>query len=146
MRAVIQRVSQAKVEIEGKVVGKTEGGLLVYLSVGKDDSEKDAQFIAEKITALRIFADKEGKMNLSIREVGGKILIVSNFTLHGNCRKGRRPGFDDCAGPEPAQRLYERVIELTRQQGIEVQTGVFAADMKVESVNDGPVTFILDSR
>lgn len=146
MRAVIQRVSRAEVKVEGNTVGKTEGGLLIFLSVAKDDTQKDAQFIAEKITALRIFSDKEGKMNLSVRDVGGKILIISNFTLHGNCRKGRRPSFDDCAGPEPAERLYERVIELTRQQGIEVQTGIFAADMKVESINDGPVTFILDSR
>ena len=146
MRAVIQRVSQAKVEVEGKPTGQIQKGLLVYLSVGADDSEDDAKFFAEKIPALRIFPDQQDKMNLSVVDVGGSILLVSNFTLHGDCQKGRRPSFDDAAKPELAKRLYEKVIELIRQKGINVQTGVFATNMQVESVNDGPVNFILDSR
>jgi len=146
MRAVIQRVSQAKVEVEGNTVGQIGKGLLVYLSVGLDDTESDAKFFAEKIPALRIFHDRQDKMNLSAIDVGGSILLVSNFTLHGDCQKGRRPGFDQAAKPELAKQLYEMVAELIRQQGVNVQTGVFAANMQVESINDGPVTFILNSR
>jgi D-tyrosyl-tRNA(Tyr) deacylase len=146
MRAVIQRVSQAKVKIVDKTIGNIQNGLLVYLSVGADDSEDDAKFFAEKIPALRIFPDQNDKMNLSVVDVGGSILLVSNFTLHGDCQKGRRPSFDQAARPELAKRLYETVVELIRQKGIDVQTGVFAANMQVESVNDGPVNFILDSR
>ena len=146
MRVVIQRVSEAKVEVDGKIVGQIDAGLLVYLSVGKDDEEKDAQFIADKLINLRIFADQQDKMNLSIRDVGGSILLVSNFTLHGNCQKGRRPGFDDAAEPQIAQNLYEKVAALIRLQAINIQTGIFGANMKVTSTNDGPVTFILNSR
>jgi D-aminoacyl-tRNA deacylase len=146
MRAVIQRVSQAKVEVEGNTVGQIGKGLLVYLSVGMGDTENDTKFFADKILALRIFPDQNDKMNLSVIDVGGSILLVSNFTLHGDCQKGRRPGFDQAAKPDLAKQLYEMVAELIRQQGVNVQTGVFAANMQVESINDGPVNFILSSR
>lgn len=145
MRAVIQRVLQAEVTVEGRQVGKIEKGLLVYLGVGKEDTVKDAQFMADKLVNLRIFADQAGKMNRSIQDVDGAILLVSNFTLHGDCRKGRRPGFDAAAGPEAAQKLYEKVTELITEQGTAVEKGVFGEYMHVTSINDGPVTFLLDS-
>ena len=145
MRTVIQRVLQAEVTIDNRQIGKIDKGLLVYLSVGKDDTEKDAQFIADKLVNLRIFADEAGKMNRSILDVGGAILLVSNFTLHGDCRKGRRPGFDAAAEPELAQKLYENVIELVAGQGVNVEKGAFGGYMHISSVNDGPVTFMLDS-
>ncbi len=133
-------------EVGGQTVGQIEKGLLVYLGVGVNDTEEDAKFIAEKIPALRIFADQQDKMNLSVSDAGGAILLISNFTLYGDCQKGRRPRFDDAARPELAQKLYELVVELIKKQGINVQTGIFAAKMLVDSVNDGPVTFILNSR
>lgn len=145
MRAVIQRVSSAKVEVDGETVGQIGGGLLVYLGVGKADTVKDAQFMAEKLVGLRVFGDAAGKMNLSVRDVGGGILLVSNFTLHGDCRKGRRPGFDAAAEPQLAQELYEKVAELIGEQGVAVEKGVFGEHMHVSSVNDGPVTLLLDS-
>ncbi len=145
MRAVIQRVLQAQVAVEGRQVGKIDKGLLVYLGVGKEDTVKDAQFMADKLVNLRIFADQAGKMNRSIQDVDGAILLVSNFTLHGDCRKGRRPGFDAAAGPEAAQKLYEKVTELITEQGTAVEKGVFGEYMHVTSINDGPVTFLLDS-
>lgn len=145
MRAVIQRVSSARVEVASEVVGQIEAGLLVYLSVASGDTERDAEFMAERIANLRIFADSAGKMNLSVQDVGGKVLVVSNFTLHGDCRKGRRPGFDAAARPESAERLYERVAELIGASDIPVAKGVFGAHMHVSSVNDGPATFLLDS-
>jgi D-tyrosyl-tRNA(Tyr) deacylase len=145
MRAALQRVSTASVEVEGQLVGSIDKGLLVYLSVGKGDGEADAEFIAEKLVNLRIFADQAGKMNRSILEVGGEILIVSNFTLHGDCRKGRRPGFDAADEPQNAQRLYEKTIQLAAQSGVKVEKGIFGAFMQVASINDGPVTFLLDS-
>jgi D-tyrosyl-tRNA(Tyr) deacylase len=146
MRAVIQRVSQAKVDIVDKTIANIQNGLLVYLGIAGGDTEADAKFFAEKIPALRIFPDQNDKMNLSVVDVGGSILLVSNFTLHGDCRKGRRPGFDLAAKPEQAKQLYELVIELLKRQGINVEAGVFAANMQVESINDGPINFILDSR
>lgn len=146
MKAVIQRVTRASVEVEGRSVGAIGAGLLVLLGVAKGDAEADCRFIAEKLRGLRIFADDAGKMNRSLEDVRGAILLVSQFTLLGNTRSGRRPGFEDAAPPEDAQRLYERVSATLKAQGIPVQTGVFAAHMKVELVNDGPVTFILDSR
>lgn len=146
MRAVIQRVLEAKVEIGGEIAGQIGKGLLVYLGVGKGDDDKDAGFMADKIAGLRIFSDEQGKMNLSVQDVGGGVLLVSNFTLQGDCRKGRRPGFDDAAGPEPAKQLYEKTAELIRASGIEVQTGTFAAHMHVSSINDGPVTFVIESK
>jgi len=145
MRAVIQRVLQAQVTVEGQPVGKIDKGLLVYLGVGKEDTIKDAQFIADKLVGIRIFPDQAGKMNLSVKDIGGAILLVSNFTLHGDCRKGRRPGFDAAAGPVPAQQLYEKVIELITEQGIPVKKGAFGEYMHVSSTNDGPVNFLLDS-
>ncbi|MHC4646283.1 MAG: D-aminoacyl-tRNA deacylase [Planctomycetota bacterium] len=145
MRAVIQRASEAQVEVSGQAVGRIKKGLLVYLGVGVGDTVEDAQFMAEKLVNLRIFADKAGKMNRSVLDVGGAILLVSNFTLHGDCRKGRRPSFDDAAEQEMARRLYEKVAELMAEQGITVAKGVFGDYMHVTSVNDGPVTFLLDS-
>ncbi len=145
MRAVIQRVLQAQVTVEDQQVGKIDKGLLVYLGVGKEDTIKDVQFMADKLVNLRIFADQAGKMNLSVQDVGGAILLVSNFTLHGDCRKGRRPGFDAAAEPALAQQLYEKVIELITEQGTTVEKGAFGEYMHVSSINDGPVTFLLDS-
>jgi len=145
MRAVIQRVLQAKVTVEGRQVGKIEKGLLVYLGVGKEDTVKDAQFMADKLINMRIFADEAGKMNRSVQDVGGAILLVSNFTLQGDCRKGRRPGFDAAADPKPAKQLYERVIELITEQGTAVEKGAFGEYMHISSINDGPVTFLIDS-
>jgi D-tyrosyl-tRNA(Tyr) deacylase len=132
------------VVVEGRVVGQIGGGLLVYLSIGRDDSDKDAEFMAGKLTGLRIFADEAGKMNLSVQEVGGGILLISNFTLHGDCRKGRRPGFDAAAEPVMAERLYEKTAQLIAEKGVKVAKGVFGAYMQVTCVNDGPVTFIID--
>ncbi len=145
MRAVIQRVREAKVEVDGKVVGQVGPGLLVYLGVGKGDTEADVQFMAEKLANLRIFSDDAGKMNRSVIDIGGGVLLVSNFTLHGDCRKGRRPGFDGAADPALADGLYEKVAQVIAQQGVPVAKGVFGAHMHVTSVNDGPVTFLLDS-
>ena len=145
MRAVIQRVSQAKVEVEADVVGQVGRGLLVYLGVGKEDGDSDAEFMAEKLANLRIFADDAGKMNRSVIDVGGGILLVSNFTLHGDCRKGRRPSFDAAGAPERAEVLYEKVAERIAQQGVPVEKGAFGAYMQVTSTNDGPVTFLLDT-
>jgi D-tyrosyl-tRNA(Tyr) deacylase len=145
MRVVLQRVSSASVEVDNQTIGQIGNGLLVYLSVGKGDRDVDAEFIAEKLVNLRIFADQKRKMNRSILEVGGEILIVSNFTLHGDCRKGRRPGFDAADEPQNAQRLYEKTIQLAAQSGVKVEKGIFGAFMQVASINDGPVTFLLDS-
>ena len=145
MRAVIQRVLEAEVKVENESVGKIDKGLLIYLSVGQGDTEKDAQFMAEKLSNLRIFADSAGKMNLSVQDVAGAVLVVSNFTLHGDCRKGRRPGFDAAAQPQLADQLYEKTAQLIAAEGITVEKGVFGAYMKVSSINDGPVTFLLDS-
>ncbi len=142
---VLQRVLGAEVAIEGRAVSSIGKGLLVYLSVGRGDSISDAQFIVDKIVNLRIFTDQAGKMNRSVRDVGGAVLLVSNFTLHGDCRKGRRPGFDAAAEPAMAEQLYEKVIELVREQGVQVEKGVFGEYMQISSINDGPVTFILDS-
>jgi len=145
MRAVVQRVLQGQVNIEGKPVGQIDKGLLVYLSVGRDDTLKDAEFLADKMVNLRIFEDEAGKMNRSVLDIGGKVLLVSNFTLHGDCRKGRRPSFDAAAEPTVAQQLYEKVIELIAAQGVPVEKGAFGAYMHVSSTNDGPVNFLLDS-
>jgi len=146
MRAVIQRVTQAQVTVQGRRVARIDKGLLVYLGVAKDDTEQDARFIAEKLVHLRVFADEAAKMNRSVQDVGGAILVVSNFTLLGDCRKGRRPSFDAAAGPENAEQLYEQLVEWIRQKNVPVEKGLFGEYMQVESINDGPVTFLLDSR
>ena len=145
MRIICQRVLEAEVKIKNNIVGKISNGLLVYLGVGKGDSESDAQFIADKLVNLRIFSDSEGKMNLNISDIGGSILLISNFTLHGDCRKGRRPGFDGASEPMIANDLYEKVAQLIKESGVPVEKGVFKEHMHVSSINDGPVNFILDS-
>lgn len=145
MRAVIQRVSRASVSVDGNVVGEIGQGLLVLLAVGRDDSEADAAYLAEKITGLRIFEDDEGKMNRSVSETSGAVLVVSQFTLYGDVRRGKRPSFDAAAPPGLARRLYEFFIERIRAAGLACETGQFQETMQVELVNKGPVTILLDS-
>ncbi len=145
MRAVLQRVSRARVTVNGQTTGAIGRGFLVLLGVGKGDTEADADYLADKTAGLRVFPDAEDKMNRSLADVGGEALVVSQFTLYGDCRKGRRPSFDQAAPPELARALYERYVEALRGRGIPVQTGVFQAMMQVELVNDGPVTLLLDS-
>ena len=144
MRALIQRVSYASVTVEGECVGKIEKGLLVLLGVGPQDTEKQADFLAEKCANLRIFVDENDKMNLSLLDIGGEMLVVSQFTLAGDTSRGNRPGFDNAARPETAKPLYEYFSECLRAEGIEVQNGIFQADMAVGLINDGPVTFVLE--
>lgn len=146
MRAVIQRVTDASVEVGGKVVGRIEAGLVVLLGVAKGDDESDAGYLVDKIRSLRIFADDQGKMNRSLTDVGGAVLLVSQFTLLARTANGRRPSFDEAAPPDQAKQLYEQVAQRLREGGMTVETGVFAAHMRVALVNDGPVTFIVDSR
>ena len=145
MRAVVQRVRRASVTVDRRVVGSVEMGLLVLLGVGRGDTDKDAAYVAGKIRDLRLFADKAGRMNLSVAEVGGAVLVVSQFTLLGDCRRGRRPSYTEAASSERAVALYEAVVERLRQDDLPVQTGEFRAMMDVELVNDGPVTVLLDS-
>ena len=146
MKAVVQRVSSARVEIDGETVGKIALGLLVLLGVARDDEEKDASWMAEKIVGLRIFEDDEGKMNRSLLEAGGSLLAVSQFTLLGDSRKGRRPSFIDAAPPDEAEKLYGSFVARARTLGAATETGKFQAHMAVHLVNDGPVTILLDSR
>ena len=146
MRAVVQRVSCAKVTVNGWIAGEIGLGLLVLLGVGQDDSESDVTYMAEKIAGLRIFEDQDGKMNRSVLDVGGSVLAVSQFTLYGDVRRGKRPSFDDAAPPEPARRLYELFVERIRAAGLRCETGRFQEMMQVELVNEGPVTILLDSR
>ena len=143
MRAVVQRVSSAKLTVEGKLIGAIGKGLAVYLGVGRGDGEVQAQKTAKKIAALRIFSDDAGKMNLSAGDVGGEILLISQFTLYGDCTHGNRPSFTAAEAPAAANALYERVAELLRGYGLTVKTGVFGADMHIEQANDGPVTILL---
>jgi D-tyrosyl-tRNA(Tyr) deacylase len=145
MRAILQRVSRASVEAGGRITGQIGSGFLVLLGVGKGDTEKDADYLADKILNLRVFPDAAGKMNLSVLDSGGALLVVSQFTLYADVRKGRRPSFDAAAPPGKAQRLYEYFVGVARQSGIRTETGVFQAMMQVELVNDGPVTIICDS-
>lgn len=145
MRAVVQRVDKAKVTVDGKIVGEISRGLMVLVGFVEGDTEKDVQYLADKVTGLRIFEDEAEKMNLSVKDIGGEILSVSQFTLYGDCRKGKRPSFDKAAKPETAIVLYEKFNELCRQQNIKVETGVFGAHMLVELANNGPVTILLDS-
>ena len=146
MKAVIQRVTSAAVRVEGQTVGQIESGLLVLLGVAKGDGESDGRYLAEKIRTLRVFSDEQGKMNRSVVDIGGAVLLVSQFTLLGRTSNGRRPSFDEAAPPDEAKRLYEAVATELRAQGVPVETGVFAAHMQIELLNDGPVTFVLDSR
>ncbi len=145
MRAVVQRVSRARVEVEGRTTGEIGPGMVVLLGVAKTDAEADAAQLAEKIAGLRLFNDDNGKMNRSVEEVGGAILVVSQFTLHGDCRKGRRPSFDRAAPAAQAQALYEKFLHVLRHRGLQVETGVFQAMMEVELVNAGPVTLLVDT-
>ena len=145
MRAVLTRVKSASVVIDGKTVGQIGKGFLILLGVGPEDTEKECRALAEKALALRIFEDENSKMNLGLEQVGGEVLVVSQFTLYGNCRKGRRPSFVGAAGPELGNKLYEQFLQDCRELGYEPQHGQFGADMKVESINDGPVTLILDT-
>ena len=145
MRAVVQRVSEARVIVDNQTVGEIEQGFLVLLGVGRGDTQEDAAYLVRKIANLRIFTDAEGKMNLALSEVGGKVLAVSQFTLYADTRKGNRPSFIDAAAPDDGKRLYAQFCSLLRQQGIAVEEGIFQADMKVHLVNDGPVTIWLDS-
>ena len=145
MRAVVQRVSEASVAVEGSVVGSIGRGLMVLLGVGREDGDRDAAYLAEKVVHLRIFADDEGLMNRSVLDVGGRLLVVSQFTLYGDCRRGRRPGYSDAAPPEEAERLYRAFVDAARQHGVTVAEGVFRAMMDVRLVNEGPVTILLDS-
>lgn len=145
MRAVVQRVSKGSVEVEGSIVGAIDKGLMVLLGVSEKDSMEDVKYMADKILNLRVFDDEEGKMNYSLLDVKGELLLVSQFTLYGDCRKGRRPNYMAAAKPEIADQLYNEVVKLCRDQGVKTETGVFQADMKVNIINDGPVTLIIDS-
>lgn len=146
MKAVIQRVQYASVAVEGNIIGKIEKGFLILLGITHEDTEKDVLWLANKIKYLRVFEDENGKMNLSLEEVKGEVLIVSQFTLYGNCMKGRRPAFIDAARPELAIPLYEKFLETFQSFGIKTESGKFGADMKVELLNDGPVTLIIESK
>ena len=145
MRAVLTKVKSASVAIDGEVVGKIGQGFLILLGVGPDDTEKECRYLAEKALGLRVFEDENGKMNLGLEAVKGEVLVVSQFTLYGNCRKGRRPSFTDAAPPDLGERLYEQFLADCTDLGYPPQHGRFGADMKVESINDGPVTLILDT-
>lgn len=146
MRAVVQRVKYSSVIVNGEIVGKIDKGLLVLLGVTHTDSEKEINWLAKKIKDLRIFEDQDGKMNLGLEEINGELLIISQFTLYGDCIKGRRPGFIDAAKPDLAKPLYEKFLEKCRSFGIKTEAGIFGADMKVELLNDGPVTLIIDTK
>ena len=146
MRAVVQRVTNADVKIDGRVNGKIDDGLLVLLGVGNGDTEEDMKYIADKIIKLRIFSDENDKMNLSLEDVGGSMLVISQFTLYGDCSHGRRPYFGNAMEPVSANEMYEKFVAYIRDQGIHTETGEFGADMKVSLTNDGPVTIILESK
>jgi D-tyrosyl-tRNA(Tyr) deacylase len=146
MRLVVQRVSQASVTVQDECVGAIGTGLLVLVAVSKTDSEKEADYLADKVTNLRLFPDETGKMNRSVLEIDGALLVISQFTLYGDCVKGRRPSFDQAAGPETAKGLYDYFVAKIRTTGLPVATGVFQADMQVTLTNSGPVTLIIDSK
>jgi len=146
MRAVVQRVRNASVEVSGEIIANIGNGLLVLIGVGQDDDRADADYVAEKIVNLRIFTDADGKMNHSILETGGSAIVVSQFTLYGDVRRGRRPSYSDAASPEKGKELYEYFVNRVRSSGVEVETGIFQAMMLVSLTNDGPVTILLDSK
>ncbi len=145
MRVVVQRVREAAVTVDGEVTGSIGRGLLLLVGIHQDDDEGAVRYLVDKVVGLRVFPDEEGRMNRSVRDVGGGILVVSQFTLYGDCRRGRRPSFVGAAGPEKARPLYERWLEWLRESGVEPQAGIFGASMAVSLVNDGPVTLLLDS-
>lgn len=146
MRAVVQRVCSSRVLVEDNVAGEIQKGLVVLLGVSNEDTEKDAEYLASKVVNLRVFDDEDGKMNLSLLNIKGELLVVSQFTLYGDCRKGRRPSYDKAAAPEKAESLYETFVQYCREFNINVQTGRFQTEMMVEIFNDGPVTLLLDSK
>lgn len=146
MRAVIQKVKYSSVSVDEKIVGKIDKGFMILLGVTHEDGEKEVEWLAKKIKDLRIFEDQDGKMNLSLEDVKGEVLIISQFTLYGDCIKGRRPSFTQAAKPDMANNLYEKFVEKFRSFGIKTETGIFGADMKVELLNDGPVTMIIDTK
>lgn len=146
MRALLQRVSSARVEVDGRTVGAIGPGILVFLGVARDDTDQDAQYLADRVLGLRMFSDEAGKLNLSVADTGGALLVVSQFTLYGDCTRGRRPGFEKAAGVELANSMYQRFVEFCRSRSMIVATGVFQASMVVSLVNEGPVTFLVESR
>ena len=146
MRAVVQRAAKAKVTVEGMITGEIGRGLVILLGIGLDDNDRDIEYLADKIVNLRIFEDENDKMNISLMDIGGQLLVVSQFTLFGDCRKGKRPSYDKAARPEAAEVLYERFVERCRSMRVKTETGKFQAMMQVELQNDGPVTLLLDSR
>ncbi|SCJ99315.1 D-tyrosyl-tRNA(Tyr) deacylase [uncultured Clostridium sp.] len=146
MRAVVQRVKKSSVKVDGEIVGAIQSGLNVLIGICEDDTLEDLKYIVDKVTNLRIFHDDNDKMNLSVKDIDGEILAISQFTLYGDCRKGRRPNFMNALGGEEAEKLYDKFVEMLRETGIEIATGVFGAHMDVEIQNDGPVTILLDSK
>lgn len=146
MKAVIQRVTQASVTVDNNVIGKINNGIMILLGVGKEDTYEDVVYLADKIMNLRIFSDENDKMNLSVRDINGSLLVISQFTLYGDCKKGRRPSFDMAGSPDTANRLYKDFIKYCKETGMNVEAGEFGADMKVSLLNDGPVTLILESK
>ena len=144
MKIVVQRVKEAKVEVDNEIVGKIEKGFLVLIGITHTDTKENAEYLVKKLCNLRVFADEEGKMNKSIKDVGGKLLLISQFTLYANCSQGNRPSFIDAAKPEQAKELYEYFCEECRKKDIEVEKGIFGADMQVSLLNDGPVTIIIE--
>ena len=145
MRAVVQRVTYSSVEVEGEIVGEINKGFNVLLGISKEDTEEDMKYIKDKIVNLRVFSDENDKMNLSLLDIKGELLLISQFTLYGDARKGRRPNFMNALGGEEAKKFYDKFIEMMKETGLKVQTGIFGADMKVDIKNDGPVTILLDS-
>lgn len=145
MRAVVQRVKKASCTVDEKIVGKIEKGILLFLGIGEGDEGKDLKYLVDKVLGLRIFPDEEGKMNLSLEDIEGQILIISQFTLYGDVRKGKRPSFSKSSSPEIGEKYYNKFIEDVKSRGIKAETGIFGADMDIELINDGPVTILLDS-
>ncbi|WP_299994929.1 D-aminoacyl-tRNA deacylase [uncultured Clostridium sp.] len=145
MRAVVQRVTYSSVEVNGEIMGEINNGFNVLLGISKDDTEEDMKYIKEKIINLRVFSDENDKMNLSLLDIKGELLLISQFTLYGDARKGRRPNFMNALGGEEAKRFYDKFIEMMKETGLKIETGIFGADMKVDIKNDGPVTILLDS-